>query len=118
MVLFDNNHTITKEEVQQRVKYFKDNVNLAYELINKNDKQSALQIARRLRAELKEEYEFYSLKKNKHLENEEFFPEYFAAITDSYVKTPGQITYKNINSFLYDIDDYMDYWQSHSQYKL
>jgi len=117
MILFDNKRKVTKEEVQARVKYFKDRVNLAYELIDKKDKKKALQIAKDLKIELKEEYHFYNLKKNENLMNEKYFPEYSASITDSFVNMIGQLTQKNLDVFLYDVDFYMDYWEIHSQYK-
>lgn len=116
MILFDKEHIVSKEEVQERVKYFKIASELGFKLYEKNP-AAAVHFGRILRAELKEEYHFYHLERNRDLNSQEYFSEYKAAVTDAYVKTSGNLSRSNVNSFLYDLGSYMNYWQAHSKYK-
>lgn len=116
MILFDKKHKVTKEEVQERVKYYKIASDLGFKLFEKNP-VAAVHFGKILRAELKEEYHFYHLDRNRDLEKQEFYNEYKSAVTDAFVKTSGNLSRNNISSFLYDLRSYMDYWQDHSKYK-
>ncbi|MGI6123549.1 MAG: hypothetical protein ACOX7R_13780 [Acetivibrionales bacterium] len=113
MVLYDGKHDVSKEEVFEKVRYYYKQATLAMEYWEKGNKKVAIDLARSLRNSLKAEY------KNNHLVRierlygkDKHFINYTAAITDAYVSIAGQITYRNVYSFLYDVCDYIRYYFS------
>lgn len=109
--LFDGIHQISNEKVIEKMKYFIELANKIKE-IYEDSARNAIPLARELRNELKIEYKNNDLLRIQKSYNEhELFSRYYKpAIEESYVKTTGQLTQRNVYSFLYDVVDYMNYY--------
>lgn len=108
MILYDGKHDVTKDEVFERVRYYYKQASSAMEYWKKGDKKVAIDLARSIRNSLKAEYKNNGLVRIRKIYGKDrYFINYTAAITDAYVKTTGQLTYRNVFTFLYNVCDYM-----------
>lgn len=110
-VLFDGRRQVTNEEVIERMKeYIADSKKLKE--LYEEDKRATIELARVLRNNLKAEYKNNNLQRIEKVykDHDLFMTFYTPAITDAYVKTTGQLTQRNVYSFLYDVESYMNYY--------
>jgi len=110
-VLFDGIHEIPNEEVIKKMNYFIEKAEKGMELFE-NDRKESLKIAKELREELKREYQNNDLiRTSKTYKNHDLFSRHYKpAVQEAFVKNTGQISYKKLHSFLYDVRYYMDYY--------
>lgn len=110
-VLFNGLEDVSNEEVISRMKEYADEAKRLMKLFEE-DKRKTVALARELRNNLKAEYKNNDLLRiQKIYKNHELFLGYYKpAVTEAYVKTTGQLTHKNVYSFLYDVVDYMKYY--------
>lgn len=110
-VLFGGKREVTNEEVIDKMNYFIEKAEKGME-IYKTDKQESLSIAKELRTELDNEYKNNSLNRiSKYYDNHELFDAYYVpAVHESLVSVTGALSYKKLFSFLYDVNDYMNYY--------
>ncbi len=111
--LFNRRNYPSLQEVFDRLYYYYQEGNRLFELANSKDKGIALKEAKLLRNQIHEEYHELNLtanfkfyKENKSLL--ELYYEYKKAISDMN-KFAGNLSYKNLNSYLYDVFDYASY---------
>lgn len=110
-VLFDGRRQVTNEEVIERMKeYIVDSKKL--KKLFEEDKRTTIELARVLRNNLRAEYKNNNLQRIEKVykDHDLFMPFYTPAIADAYVKTTGQLTQRNVYSFLYDVVSYMNYY--------
>lgn len=110
-VLFNGLEDVSNEEVISRMKEYADEAKRLMKLYEE-DKRTTVALARELRNNLKAEYKNNDLLRiQKIYKNHELFLGYYKpAVAEAYVKTTGQLTNKNVYSFLYDVVDYMRYY--------
>ncbi|MCK0470876.1 hypothetical protein [Halalkalibacter sp. APA_J-10(15)] len=110
-VLFDGRNQVSNEEVIERMKEYISDSNELKELYEE-DKRATVELARILRNNLRTEYKNNSLQRIGKLYNDhDLFSGYYKpAVIDAYVKTTGQLTQRNVYSFLYDVVSYMRYY--------
>lgn len=108
-VLFDGKNNVTNEMVIEKMRYFENKAKEASGYLQ-TDKKLSLEIAKELRQELKGEYKSNDLLRIRKIyaEHELFSAFYVPAVSNAYVKTTGALSYKNLNSFLYDVSSYMN----------
>lgn len=111
MALYDGRRQISEDEVLQKVKYFYDRAGKAMEYWSAGDKRTALNLAKEIRNELREEYKNNDLARIEKYYGEDInFVNYRAAVHEAYASIIGQTTYQNAFSFLYDVQSYMSYY--------
>lgn len=110
-VLFNGLDDVSNEKVISRMKEYADEAKRLMKLYEE-DKRTTVALSRELRNNLKAEYKNNDLLRiQKTYKNHELFLGYYKpAATEAYVKTTGQLTHKNVYSFLYDVVDYMRYY--------
>lgn len=109
-LLFDGKHDVSVDEVIEKMNYF---IHLAKKGrdIYETDPSASLGIAKAIRSDLEKEYKNNSLKRisDAYFENDQF-NYYSPAVHESVVSITGQLTKKNVFSFLYDVNDYMGHY--------
>ncbi|MCE3022756.1 hypothetical protein [Staphylococcus pasteuri] len=112
-ILFEIPNEVTKQDVIDKMNYFKEKSEEISEVFE-DDVTNGRDLARELRKELKLEYNNNDLKRTqKYYANNSFFKTFKEAVQDSYVKTTGQLDKgNNTRSFLYDVQDYMTYYEN------
>jgi|SRR5699024_1908509 len=116
--LFDGRNKVPNEEVIEKMKYFIEIANEAKK-IHDESVRASIPLAREIRNELKVEYKNNDLLRiqNAYNDHELFLAYYKPAVENAYVKTTGQLTQRNVYSFLYDVDNYMHYYMP-AKYKI
>ncbi|MEK5108205.1 hypothetical protein MHI57_16030 [Cytobacillus sp. FSL K6-0129] len=110
LVLFDAKNEVTIEEMVAKMNYYIEKSQQGMEAYEGN-KKLAFEIAKELRKELDIEYKNNSLNKVKSFyEDNLIFDSYYRpAVHKAVASIAGRLTYGNVFSFLYDVNDYMDY---------
>lgn len=110
-VLFDGKHEISDDIVIEKMKYFINKANMAFNILQE-DKSRSLEIAKELRKELELEYKNNDLNRiRKFYEDHKLFSAFYSpAVRNAFVKTTGVLSYKKLNSFLYDVESYMNFY--------
>lgn len=104
--LFNRRNYPSLQEIFDRLYYYYQEGNRLLELANTKDKGIALKEAKLLRNQIHEEYHELNLTANfKFYSKIELYHEYKKAISDMN-KFAGNLSYKNLNSYLYDVYDY------------
>lgn len=116
--LFDREDSVSNEEVIERMKYFQEKACHGMK-VAEMDKEAGMEIAKKLREELKEEYQNNQLTRvqNSYKQHELFSTCYDPAIRDAVVTTTGKLSRKNYGSFLYNVDDYIGGYLNEQTYK-
>lgn len=110
-ILFDGKNDVSLQDMVNKMNYYIEKAKHGMEIYEK-DKKSAYEVARELRKELEAEYKNNSLNKISEVYKENiFFTNYYKhAVHESIASITGQLSYKNLFSFLYDINYYMGYY--------
>lgn len=108
--LFNRRNYPSLQGIFDRLYYYYQEGERLFELANSKDRGIALQKARLLRNQIHEEYHELNLTANFKFYNEnksslELYYEYKKAISDMN-KFAGNLSYKNLNSYLYDVSSY------------
>lgn len=111
MALYDGIHEVLKEEVLEKVKYFYDQAGRAMEYWDKGDTKIAIDLARVLRNSLQDEYKNNSLMRIEKIYGGDInFINYRAAVREACASVSGQLTQKNVYSFLYNVQSSMSHY--------
>lgn len=108
--LFNRRNYPSLQEIFDRLYYYYREGERLLELVDSKDRGIALQEARSLRNQIHEEYHELNLTSNSKFYKEnksslELYYEYKKAISDMN-KFAGNLSYKNLNSYLYDVSSY------------
>ncbi|MEG1301067.1 MAG: hypothetical protein RSC93_10215 [Erysipelotrichaceae bacterium] len=108
--LFNRRNYPSLQEIFDRLYYYYQEGNRLFVLANSKDKRVALKEAKLLRNQIHEEYHELKLTANYKFYNGktssfELYYEYKKAISDMN-KFAGNLSYKNLNGYLYDVYDY------------
>lgn len=112
-ILFKIPNDITKQEVINKMNYFKEKSQEISEVFE-DDVTNGRDLARELRKELELEYKNNNLiRTQKYYVNNIYFKTFKVAVRDSYVNVIGQLDKgRKTRSFLYDVQDYMTYYEN------
>lgn len=107
-VLFDGVHKITNEDVVERANYYIDKAEGVSKIFSEDRKQG-VELARELRNSLKKEYKNNDLIRIGKLYKDDpvLFRAFKISVHRASVSVTGQLTDRNVTSFLYDVKDYM-----------
>lgn len=94
-------------EINQHIDFYNDGVNEAYIAIKNNDKITALSILRVLKSQLDREYKYFDSKRFWDFNSLNDAYSYADGINRASRVLVGAPNYRNMNSMLYDINDYM-----------
>lgn len=94
-------------EINQHIDFYNDGVNEAYIAIKNNDKITALSILRVLKSQLDREYKYFDSKRFWDFNSLNDAYSYVDGINRASRALVGAPNYRNMNSMLYDINDYM-----------
>ncbi|HGA3409761.1 TPA: hypothetical protein ACGWC0_000914 [Streptococcus agalactiae] len=94
-------------EINQHIDFYNDEVNEAYIAIKNNDKITALSILRVLKSQLDREYKYFDSKRFWDFNSLNDTYSYVDGINRASRALVGAPNYRNMNSMLYDIKDYM-----------
>ncbi|MDG3145726.1 hypothetical protein MKL27_02280 [Streptococcus suis] len=94
-------------EINQHIDFYNDGVNEAYIAIKNNDKITALSILRVLKSQLDREYKYFDSKRFWDFNSLNDAYSYVDGINRASRVLVGAPNYRNMNSMLYDINDYM-----------
>ncbi|HEL1840479.1 TPA: hypothetical protein ACYSZB_000216 [Streptococcus suis] len=94
-------------EINQHIDFYNDGVNEAYMAIKNNDKSTALSILRALKSQLDREYKYFDSKRFWDFNSLNDAYSYVDGINRASRALVGTPNYRNMNSMLYDIKDYM-----------
>ncbi|MFS5861470.1 hypothetical protein STQ20_00215 [Streptococcus agalactiae] len=94
-------------EINQHIDFYNDGVNEAYIAIKNNDKNTALSILRVLKSQLDREYKYFDSKRFWDFNSLNDAYSYVDGINRASRALVGAPNYRNMNSMLYDIKDYM-----------
>ena len=109
MDIVDFNKKVSKKELIERLKYYKDKADEGLSLID-NNLLKAQEICRSLKESLKNEYkEYEKVKINNMIQNNPVYVSYVSAITDAYIHINRGSKKNVIYGNLYDIMDYVSY---------
>ena len=108
--LFNRRNYPSLQEIFDRLYFYYQEGDRLLGLANSKDKGIALKEAKLLRKQIHEEYHELNLTANFKFYNDnklslELYYEYKKAISDMN-KFAGNLSYKNLNSYLYDVSDY------------
>ena len=98
---------IIGSEINQHIDFYNDGVNEAYIAIKNNDKITALSILRVLKSQLDREYKYFDSKRFWDFNSLNDAYSYVDGINRANRALVGAPNYRNMNSMLYDIKDYM-----------
>ena len=109
--LFNRRNYPSLQEIFDRLYFYYQEGDRLLGLANSKDKGIALKEAKLLRKQIHEEYHELNLTANFKFYNDnklslELYYEYKKAISDMN-KFAGNLSYKNLNSYLYDVYDYV-----------
>lgn len=94
-------------EINQHIDFYNDGVNEVYIAIKNNDKNTALSILRVLKSQLDREYKYFDSKRFWDFNSLNDAYSYVDGINRASRVLVGAPNYRNMNSMLYDINDYM-----------
>lgn len=94
-------------EINQHIDFYNDGVNEAYMAIKNNDKSTALSILRILKSQLDREYKYFDSKRFWDFNSLNDAYSYVDGINRASRALVGALNYRNLESMLYDINDYM-----------
>ncbi|MGN2341682.1 hypothetical protein [Streptococcus dysgalactiae] len=94
-------------EINQHIDFYNDGVNEAYIAIKNNDKNTALSILRVLKSQLDREFKYFDSKRFWDFNSLNDAYSYVDGINSASRALVGAPNYRNMNSMLYDIKDYM-----------
>lgn len=98
---------ILGSEINQHIDFYNDEVEKAYTAIKNNDDNTALAILRALKSQLDREYKYFDSKRFRSFNNLNDAYSYVDGINRASRALVGAPNYRNMNSMLYDIKDYM-----------
>lgn len=98
---------ILGSEINQHIDFYNDEVEKAYTAIKNNDENTALAILRALKSQLDREYKYFDSKRFRSFNNLNDAYSYVDGINRASRALVGAPNYRNMNSMLYDIKDYM-----------
>jgi len=105
------NKTYTQSEIVNRVKSYVGRATQVNELLAQGDTSEAVKFAKPIKTDLKLEYKVYTrVKDRKSIQMDKEASTYLSWISDVALKTSGNITSKNVDSFTYDIKDYASFY--------
>ncbi|WP_323703502.1 hypothetical protein [Mammaliicoccus sp. Dog046] len=112
-ILFKVPNEVANDEVIEKMTYYYDKSNEISKIFE-NDRLTGKELARELREELKKEYKNNdTIRTSKFYKEHSLFKIYKYAVRDSYVNTTGQLDNgQNTRSFLYNVTDYMSYYEN------
>ena len=98
---------ILGSEINQHIDFYNDGVNEAFMAIKNNDKSTALSMLRALKSQLDREYKYFDSKRFWDFNSLNDAYSYVDGINGASRALVGTPNYRNMNSMLYDIKDYM-----------
>lgn len=106
--LFNGKDKISNEDMINRVEWYIEQAEEIWKISQEFDKRVAIELARDLRNELREEYRNNDLIKTRDFyRDNDLFRKYSKAIAQSAHKPSGRLTYNNLNDFLGNVKSYL-----------
>lgn len=102
-----SNENVSIDQIHNHVRYYYTKALIALDTAEKN-KKDAMSIYKEIRDNLKNEYREYEKAKNwKYIHNNKLYSQYKDNIVNAHIKPTNVTSYRNLNSNLYDVYDYM-----------
>lgn len=114
-VLFTAPKKVSEQEVRDRINYFVSKAAKAEEIFE-YDKTDGKMLAKEIRDELKTEYDNNNSKAQEFYSNDILFKMYKSIVHKAFIQNTGLLDKDHeIRSFLYDVQDYMNYHFKHNE---
>lgn len=101
---------ISDKEILENAKFYREEAEKGMELLQNKRNKDAMQVLRDINIRLKEEYNFYNLKRiDEIIQNNKSYNIYHWAVTESYAKQNRRNSYDTLYSNLWNIEDCMNF---------